>query len=109
MTTTRYVAPVTRELWDGESANFDDEADHGLADPATRAAWRELLVDVLPPAPARVVDLGCGTGTLTRLLFDEGYRVDGLDFSAEMIRRARAKAPDARYIIGDAADPALGA
>jgi SAM-dependent methyltransferase len=66
-----------------------------------------LLLEVLPPAPARVADLGCGTGTLTRLLTDEGYRVDGLDFSGEMIRRARAKVPEARFVVGDAAAPAL--
>ncbi|GAB2867595.1 hypothetical protein GCM10027026_17010 [Myroides odoratimimus subsp. xuanwuensis] len=84
---------MTRELWDREALTFDDEADHGLADPATRAAWRDLLLGVLPAAPARIADLGCGTGTLTRLLVDEGYDVDGVDFSPEMIRRARAKGP----------------
>ncbi|MGL5824481.1 MAG: class I SAM-dependent methyltransferase [Nocardioides sp.] len=98
---------MARELWDHEAAAFDDEADHGLADPCTRAAWRRLLLDVLPLAPARIADLGCGTGTLTRLLTDEGYGVDGLDFSPELIKRARAKVPEATFTVGDAADPAL--
>ncbi|KAA1418455.1 class I SAM-dependent methyltransferase [Nocardioides humilatus] len=98
---------MTREMWDREAAVFDDEPDHGLADRATRAAWRELLIGVLPPAPARVADLGCGTGTLSRLLVDAGYDVDGLDFSPEMVRRARAKVPEARFVEGDAADPHL--
>ncbi len=98
---------MTRELWDREAASFDDEPDHGLTDPVIRAAWRDLLLDVLPPAPARVADLGCGTGTLTRLLVDEGYVVDGLDFSPEMIRRARAKVPTAEFVVGDAAAPPL--
>ncbi|HET7387330.1 MAG TPA: methyltransferase domain-containing protein [Nocardioidaceae bacterium] len=98
---------MTRELWDREAATFDDEPDHGLADPHTRAAWRDLMLDVLPSAPARVADLGCGTGTLTRLLTDEGYTVDGLDHSREMIRRARVKVPEARFVVGDAARPAL--
>lgn len=98
---------MTRELWDGEAVHFDEEPDHGLADPGVRAAWRELLLEVLPSAPARVADLGCGTGTLARLLTDEGYSVDGLDFSPEMIRRARAKVPEAQFVVGDAADPPL--
>jgi SAM-dependent methyltransferase len=98
---------VTQELWDLEAATFDDEPDHGLADPRTRAAWRELLLGELPPAPARIADLGCGTGTLTRLLVDEGYRVDGIDLSPEMIRRARAKVPEADLRVGDAAAPGL--
>lgn len=98
---------VDQELWDLEAASFDDEPDHGLADPATRVAWRELLLAELPPAPARVADLGCGTGTLTRLLVDEGYAVDGIDISPEMIRRARAKVPEADLRVGDAAAPRL--
>lgn len=98
---------MTRELWDDEADRFDDEPDHGLADPAVREAWRELLLGVLPSTPARIADLGCGTGTLTRLLTDEGYRVDGLDFSPEMIRRARSKVPEAEFVVGDAAEPAL--
>jgi SAM-dependent methyltransferase len=98
---------MSHETWDREALTFDDEPDHGLADAATRAAWRELLVGVLPSAPARVADLGCGTGTLTRLLTDEGHAVDGLDFSPEMVRRAREKVPEATFVVGDAADPAL--
>lgn len=96
---------MSQELWDAEAASFDDEPDHGLADPATRAAWRDLLVGELPPAPARIADLGCGTGTLTRLLVDEGYAVDGLDFSPEMIDRSRIKVPEADFVVADAADP----
>jgi SAM-dependent methyltransferase len=98
---------VSRDQWDREAASFDDEPDHGLTDPVTRAAWRDLLLEVLPPAPARVADLGCGTGTLTRLLTDERYAVDGVDFSPEMIRRAREKAPTAALLVGDAAAPPL--
>lgn len=98
---------MTQEVWDLEAASFDDEPDHGLADPRTRAAWRDLLLGALPPAPARVADLGCGTGTLTRLLIDEKFTVDGLDLSPEMIRRAQAKVPEAAFSVGDASSPAL--
>ncbi|UUZ59359.1 class I SAM-dependent methyltransferase [Nocardioides sp. B-3] len=96
---------MTHELWDLEAETFDDEPDHGLADADTRAAWRELLLGVLPSAPARIADLGCGTGTLTRLLVDEGYTVDGLDFSPEMISRARTKVPEAEFVVADASTP----
>lgn len=100
---------MDRELWDREAATFDDAPDHGLADPAIRAAWRELLLPVLPPAPARIADLGCGTGTLSALLAEAGHEVDGLDLSPEMIRRARAKVPAARFAVGDAQEPDLPA
>lgn len=100
------------QLWDAEAESFDEAADHGLADPACRAAWRELLLGVLPPAPARVADLGCGTGTLSLLLAEEGYAVDGIDFSPAMIERARAKAGHqvgqlVGFRLGDAAHPEL--
>ena len=39
------------EIWDAEAATFDDEPDHGLRDPATRAAWFELLTAHLPELP----------------------------------------------------------
>lgn len=95
------------QQWDEIAETFDLEADHGLTDPLTRKAWRDLLVGTLDDPPARIADIGCGTGTLTRLLTDEGYVVDGLDSSTAMIERARVKVPDARFVVGDANDPPL--
>ncbi|HYH34033.1 MAG TPA: class I SAM-dependent methyltransferase [Nocardioides sp.] len=96
------------ETWDREAETFDEAADHGLSDPECRAAWRDLLLEALPPAPARVADLGCGTGTLSLLLAEEGYAVTGVDFSSGMVRRAREKAGHlAVFHEGDAAAPPL--
>ncbi len=98
------------DLWDREAQTFDEAADHGLADPECRAAWRLLLLEHLPPPAARVADLGCGTGTLALLLAEEGYAVDGVDFSPEMVRLARAKAGHAAtFHEADAAAPPLEA
>ena len=96
-------------LWDAEAAGFDAEPDHGLRAPVTRDAWRALLLRALPPAPADVADLGCGTGTLARLLADEGYRVDALDFSPAMVRAAADKLAGTAVTprLADAADPGL--
>jgi len=101
----------TRAVWDAAAAGFDDEPDHGLRDHETRAAWRDLLLRHLPPPPARVADLGCGTGTLSVLLAQEGYAVSGVDLSPEMIARARVKGEgcDATFAVGDAGDPDLPA
>lgn len=98
---------AAQEQWDDAAATFDEEADHGLRDPACRAAWGRLLESALPPVPSRVADLGCGTGSLTRLLTDLGHRVTGVDFSPAMVRLARAKAPEATLLVGDAAAPPL--
>ena len=76
--------------WDAQAAGFDQEPDHGLRDPATRAAWAELLRRVIPARRCRVADLGCGTGTLAVLLAEEGHDVTGVDVSPKMIEQARA-------------------
>jgi SAM-dependent methyltransferase len=102
----------TVALWDAEAPGFDDAPDHGLRDPEVREAWRTLLLAHLPPAPARVADLGCGTGTLSLLLAREGYDVSGVDLSPEMVTRAIAKAGTSpelpvSFAVGDASDPVL--
>jgi SAM-dependent methyltransferase len=97
--------------WDIQAGTFDNGADHGLRDPRVRDAWRRLLLAHLPPAPAAIADIGCGTGSLSVLLAAEGYAVTGLDFAPAMIRSARAKARaagvSARFVLSDAAAPAL--
>lgn len=100
---------ATRRLWDTEALTFDEASDHGLRDPLVRETWRLLLAGHLPPSPARVADLGCGTGTLAVLLAEQGYVVDGVDLSPEMVSRARAKAEDlpVTFAEGDASAPDL--
>ena len=96
--------------WDAEARDYDAPADHGLRDPAVREAWRRLLNGLLPDPPARVAEMGSGTGTLSVLLAGEGFEVDGVDFSPEMVRRAEAKAAGraaVRFVRGDASVPPL--
>jgi 2-polyprenyl-3-methyl-5-hydroxy-6-metoxy-1,4-benzoquinol methylase len=99
----------TSQFWDAQVATFDDEADHGLRDPEVREAWRALLREVLPQPPAEVVDLGCGTGSLSVLLAQDGYRVTGIDLSPKMVEAAVRKAThagvDVAFRTGDAAAP----
>ena len=98
-----------RALWDAEAAGFDDEPDHGLADPDCRAAWRTLLARALPAPPSDVVDLGSGTGSLAVLLAGLGHRVRATDLSPAMAELARAKADAAGVAldveVGDAGEP----
>ncbi len=98
-----------RDTWDSEADAFDEQPDHGLLDPTVRAAWRELLEDVLPLPPAKVLDVGCGTGSLSILLAELGYDVTALDLAPRMLERARAKAEVAGVTVAfyeaDASDP----
>lgn len=61
---------------------------------ARRRPFFELLARVSHPAPRRIVDLGCGTGDLTRALAERwaGAEVLGVDSSPEMVERARGQA-----------------
>jgi trans-aconitate 2-methyltransferase len=59
----------------------------------------DLLALIRPSASMRIIDLGCGTGRLTRLLHDGLHAAEtvGLDRSAHMLDAARAAAaPDSR-------------
>ncbi|KUN77217.1 SAM-dependent methyltransferase [Streptomyces griseoruber] len=96
--------------WDAEAASFDEEPDHGLRDPGVRAAWADRLLGWLPERACDVLDLGCGTGSLSLLAAEQGHRVTGVDLSAPMIERARAKLAgrDAVFLLGDAAAPPVG-
>ncbi|MFI6813945.1 class I SAM-dependent methyltransferase [Nonomuraea sp. NPDC050328] len=96
-------------FWDAAAATFDEEADHGLRDPAVSAAWAARLRSWLPPLPVDVLDLGCGTGSLTLLLAGQGHRPVGVDLSPRMVALARTKLTAAGFeagvVVGDAADP----
>jgi cyclopropane fatty-acyl-phospholipid synthase-like methyltransferase len=60
-----------------------------------------MVLDQLNPG-ARILDLGCGTGTPTAVyLLERGFRVVGLDSSAKMLEIARRVAPEAELIHGD--------
>ncbi|MGW3358895.1 class I SAM-dependent methyltransferase [Streptomyces bungoensis] len=106
----RTVAAGAEVDWDAQAAAFDDEPDHGLRAPEVRAAWAARLRDWLPRRPADVLDLGCGTGSLSLLAAEQGHRVTGVDGSPAMVERARAKLAgrDAVVLHGEAAAPPVG-
>jgi trans-aconitate methyltransferase len=53
-------------------------------------------LDLLDPQPAeRILDVGCGEGTLTKKIIERGATVLGVDNSPEMIAAARANGVDA--------------
>lgn len=63
----------------------------------------DLIARMTPPSEGAIVDLGCGTGTLTALLgerFGVG-RLSGLDSSPEMIAKARERHPEIDWHQGD--------
>jgi SAM-dependent methyltransferase len=61
------------------------------------------VLDLLDPKPGeRILDLGCGEGTLTRDIGAKGSNVVGVDSSAAQIAAAKARGLDARVMNGEA-------
>ncbi|MFF0435479.1 class I SAM-dependent methyltransferase [Streptomyces sp. NPDC004327] len=98
--------------WDAAAASFDDEPDHGLRADHTRAAWARLLHSWMPSGPVDVLDIGCGTGSMSSLLTEAGHRVTGVDLAPNMIHQAREKfgaaGLEGRFLVGDAMMPPTG-
>ena len=56
---------------------------------------------VMAKEKAKVLDIGFGTGTLTKRLYEQGCDVWGQDFSSRMIELASAKMPNAHLFQAD--------
>jgi SAM-dependent methyltransferase len=101
-----------RRFWDLDAETYDRSPDHGAASPTERAAWNAALVRLLPAAPARVLDVGAGTGFLSLAAARLGYRVTALDLSPGMLARLRESAEreslDIEVVEGSAEQPPDG-
>ncbi len=65
------------------------------------AAWADFyeaqFQKHLDRRPSIVLDLGCGTGTLTGMMASRGFDMIGIDLSAEMLSKASAAAQSAGH------------
>ena len=65
--------------------------------------WSKYLVSLLQEyqvSEGLVLELGCGTGKMTRLLAQAGYDMNGVDNSQEMLQIAKLRALDDRKDMG---------
>jgi len=73
------------------------------------ARTQEILIGLLPPPPARIIDVGGGAGVYSTWLAARGYEVHLVDASARLVDEARrrnagAEKPIASFTVGDARD-----
>lgn len=80
-------------------AEFAESVSQGLLE----ILWKHGIHDGL------VIDLGCGSGILSRELVQAGYDVTGVDASPAMIALARETVPEARFEVGRFGEVALPA
>ena len=96
-----------RDYYEQRAPEYDDWwLGTGLFASRERPGWEAdvaaLQASLAALAPARTLDVACGTGFLTRHLPGE---ITGLDQSAGMLEVARARMPGATFVRGDALDP----
>lgn len=78
---------------------------NGTLGPDYCASKRDFLKRTLidhTPVGGRILDLCCGTGQMMAPLTQHGFKVTGLDYSAEMLSYARENAPGTQLVQGDA-------
>ncbi len=99
--------PAMRRYYDVRADEYDQWwRDEGRFSERGREGWDAevdaLCAAVAALAPARTLDLACGTAFLTAHLRGE---VTGLDQSPRMLDVARRRCPDVEFVEGDALDP----
>ena len=62
-----------------------------------------MLAKILPPPnkSIKILDLGCGNGSFTQYLSQQGFEAVGIDPSESGIALAQKNFPDAKFIQGD--------
>jgi len=100
-----------RSYYERRAPEYDDWwLGTGLFAHRDRPGWHEdvaaLQAALAALAPARTLDVACGTGFLTEHLPGE---LTGLDQSAAMLDVAAARLPRATFVEGDALDPPFDA
>lgn len=66
------------------------------------------LLDRIEFQPKTILDVACGTGNVSELLYQRGYEVVGIDISPDMIEIARRKNSGVEYLVQDIAELDLG-
>jgi SAM-dependent methyltransferase len=81
----------------GRVAHYDGVADWydaELADTELGQSARRIVIRLLGDGPGRLLDVGCGTGLLTRELAERDWSVTGIDISEDQLRLARSRGVD---------------
>jgi len=63
---------------------------------------KSLIPLLEPQAGESILDIGCGTGHLTKAIAEADAHVVGIDSSASMIETARTTYPDLKFLVADA-------
>jgi putative AdoMet-dependent methyltransferase len=95
--------PDRRELFDAWSKHYDPASTKAFPFDSYEAVLDRVAERVAERRPQRVLELGVGTGALTRRLLERVPEVSlvGVDFSAGMAERASAAVPGVELVLHD--------
>jgi SAM-dependent methyltransferase len=85
---------TTTDYWDSRTDNDRDQAVTMWANNHLNAMYHEeqarIFSELLPDVKGKhLLDIGCGTGRISRLMAQRGAEVDGFDFAPKMVELAR--------------------
>lgn len=95
----RLPAASVREMFDRISPVYD--AMNRVMSAGLDQRWRRLAAEAVVRPGDRVLDACCGTGDLALACARAGGKVVGLDFSEQMLARARRKSQAIEWVQGD--------
>jgi 2-polyprenyl-3-methyl-5-hydroxy-6-metoxy-1,4-benzoquinol methylase len=93
-------ATLARAYATGRDVAYEQE----YANRCHMAVRRLALVTRYRSTPGRLLDIGCASGVFVGAAHEAGWKATGIDASAWMISRARARYPAARFRVGCAED-----
>jgi SAM-dependent methyltransferase len=93
---------AARRFFDAIAGRYERE--YSLPTGESRARL-ERLRSRLPAPPARVLDLGVGTGRELTAMLDAGYQPTGVDVSEVMLERCRRRARPVPLLLADFWEP----
>ena len=99
--------PVSMMLREEIQKDFDRIAVLSETESEPVGTYDLFLQQFIPKGCDRALEIGCGTGTFTRLLAAQADHVTATDLSSEMIRIARQRSTDYKnieYSLGDVLD-----
>lgn len=91
--------PVALEAYRQLAEAYAEKRDQNAYNRLEQDALRSLLPDVV--TGKKILDAGCGPGAYTEWLTTQGAAVTGMDCVSEMITKAQARVPTAKFVLGD--------
>jgi len=98
-------------FWDVVAPRYDSPGNVAAPGSPDYVHWVDALRSVLPASPARVLDVGTGTGFVARIAAELGHYVTAIDASPTMLDAspAREQGLAITFAVGDAVAPAFPA